>query len=210
MNRLAGFTASTLLFSSTLAAAAGGNITGVVGFRQVDRAQWAPTDTQGMLGVLADFSYWEAPLHLEVGLLGSGDSGHVETAPGSGQFDKVRQSVGDLSFGVLFIPDYGYVRPYVGLGVASVSVNARIEDASGRHTDDDTSAGWYGAAGVMWRLTPNFDLGVDARYLGGTRMQIFGSDVDVNSYTVALRLGYGWDLHRRDYDDRRPRRPRRY
>jgi len=31
-----------------------------------------------LLGVLADFSFWDAPLHIELGLRGSSDSGDFE------------------------------------------------------------------------------------------------------------------------------------
>jgi len=74
----------------------------------------------------------------------------------------------------------------------------------------DSSIGWYIGGGALWRLSPNFDLGVDGRYIGGT--SVF-DNADVNNFTVALRVGYGWDLHRRRYDDDYPprrRNPRRY
>jgi opacity protein-like surface antigen len=193
------------LLCSAAASAAGGNITGVIGYRQLDQDQWSPTDTQGMLGVLADFSYWDFPLHIELGLRGSADKA-------SGDFADLEQSVGEFSVGAVLIPDYGYMRPYFAFGLAAVTVQAQIDDNRGRDRDDDSSTGAYIGGGILWRLTPNFDLGFDARYLGGTDMRIFGNNVDVDSYTLGMRIGYGWDWHRRDYDDRRApsRRPRRY
>ncbi len=195
------------LLCSTAASAAGGNITGVAGFRQLDEDQWAPTDTHGLLGVLADFSYWDFPLHIELGLNGSRDEA-------SGRDEDLEQSVGQFSVGAVLIPDYGHMRPYFAFGVAAVTMEAEIEDAGGHDRDEDTSTGAYIGGGILWRLTPNFDLGFDARYLGGTDMRLFGNKVDADSYTVAMRIGYGWDWHRRDYDDDRrgppPRRPRRY
>jgi hypothetical protein len=182
-----------LVLWSGLASAGGGNFTGVVGFRQFDADQWEPTDTHGMLGGLIDFSYWDFPLHVELGLLGSGDSGNIGFG---GDFAEVEQRVFNFSAGVLMIPDYGVVRPYFGGGLSTATLRAEIEDQDGRFRDDDSSAGVYIAGGVLWRLTPTFDLGIDGRYLGGTQMRIFGQDVDVDSYSLALRVGYGWDLYR--------------
>jgi opacity protein-like surface antigen len=200
MNKLHAVLIAAVLAAPLPALAAGANITGTVGFRQLG-SDWQPDDTQAMGGVLADFSFWEAPLHLELGLRESG---------GSGDDNGVRHklNVGDFMAGLSVIPDYGYVRPYLSFGMAAVEAEATVN--GDRQTD--SSVGYYIGAGVLWRLTPNFDLGVDARYIGGTSVDLFGN-TDVDNYTVAMRIGYGWDLHQRRYQEDYPpprRYPRRY
>jgi opacity protein-like surface antigen len=199
MNKLHAVVIAAMSLAPLPGFAAGANITGTVGFRQLDADQWSPTETEAMFGVLADFSFWEAPLHIELGLRGSGDSGNRNG-------DRLKQSVGDFSAGIAVIPDYGYMRPYVSFGLAAVEVENKLNGNS----ESDSSAGWYVGGGVLWRMAPNFDVGVDARYLGGT--SVFNG-FDVDSYTIAARVGWGWDLHRRRYEDEAPpprRHPRRY
>lgn len=200
MNKLHAVLIAALAAAPLPSFAAGANITGTVGFRQLSN-DWSPTDTHAIGGVLADFSFWEAPLHLELGLRDSSDS-----ADSNG--DRLKLNVADFMAGLSVIPDYGYVRPYFSFGLAVVQAEATLN--GDRQTD--SSPGYYIGGGVLWRLTPNFDLGIDARYIGGT--SVFNNQ-DVDNYTVAMRIGYGWDLHRRRYDDddRYPpprRSPRRY
>jgi len=178
---------------STAAHAAGGNITGTLGFRQVDEDQWSPTDTQGLIGGIADFSYWDFPVHFEIGLRGSRDTGSFTDNAGISR--DARQTIGDFLLGVVLMPDYGPMRPYFGGGLAFTSVEAKVERANGWDSDDDTSVGAYVGGGILWRLGPNFDIGIDGRYIGGTSMNVFGNEVDVDGYTVAMRVGYGWDWY---------------
>jgi opacity protein-like surface antigen len=155
-----------------------------VGFRQLSH-NWDPTDTQAMLGVLADFSYWEAPVHIELGLRGSGDSADLNG-------DHYKLNVGDFMAGISVIPDYGYMRPYLSVGLAETEAQATLNG----NRQDDNSFGYYIGGGVLWRIAPNFDLGVDARYIGGTSVY---DNEDIDSWTLGLRIGYGWDLHQRRY-----------
>ena len=194
MNKLRAVLIAVIGLAPLPVLAAGANITGTVGFRQLSN-DWQPTDTHAMGGVLADFSMWDAPLHIELGARDSGDSS-------SRDGDRYKLNVADFMAGIAVIPDYGYVRPYLSFGMAAVQAEATLN--GDRQTD--SSVGWYIGGGALWRLSPNFDLGVDGRYIGGT--SVF-DNADVNNFTVALRIGYGWDLHRRRYDDDYPPR-RRY
>ncbi|HZP13294.1 MAG TPA: porin family protein [Nevskiaceae bacterium] len=199
MNKLRAVLIAVIGLAPASSFAAGANITGTVGFRQLSN-DWEPTETHAMGGVLADFSMWDAPLHIELGVRDSGDS---STRDG----DRYKLNVADFMAGVAVIPDYGYVRPYVSFGLAAVEAEATLNG----DRESDNSVGWYIGGGALWRLTPNFDLGVDGRYIGGT--DVF-NEADVNNFTVALRVGYGWDLHRRRYNDddypSRRRERRRY
>jgi opacity protein-like surface antigen len=197
----------------SFAQAAGGNLNGIIGFRQFDEGDWSPTDTHGMLGAQVDFSYWDFPLHVELGLRGSRDDGDDDDD--GFDFDEdagFEHTVSDFTAGIMIIPDYGPMRPYFDAGLAMVQVRAEVNEGNVRFEDDDSSPGVYIGGGILWRLTPTFNLGFDARYLGGTDVRIFGNEVDVDSYSLAMKIGYGWDLQRRGYDDRPPRRrgPRRY
>jgi opacity protein-like surface antigen len=202
MNKLHAFLIAAIGLAPLPGFAAGANITGTVGFRQLSN-DWYPTDTHAMGGLLADFSLWEAPLHIELGLRDSGDS-----ADRNGNHYKL--NVGDFMAGVSVIPDYGYVRPYLSVGLAVVEAEATLNGDK----QSDSSAGWYMGGGVLWRTAPNFTIGIDGRYIGGT--SVF-DNADVNNFTIAARIGYSWDMHMRrrqrdeDYPPPPPRRsPRRY
>lgn len=193
-----GLVAAAVAMLFAAGAQASGNITATLGTRVLDTQDWEPTEKQAMFGVLGDFQLGRSPVHLEWGLRASADDAEESGVD-------VSLAVADLSLGALFIGDRGVARPYFGLGVASVGVGLEVEGPTptGRRTedDDDQSLGYYLATGVMFRIGRSFNLGVDARWLGGTEVTLFDEEgntdkADVDSYTIGLRVGWGWDSPR--------------
>jgi opacity protein-like surface antigen len=86
----------------------------------------------------------------------------------------------------------GPLMPYVGAGISLIL--AEVEGESGGLTvsDDDAGAGLYIHGGALYRLGNTFYLGLDARLVTGTSVDIFGIDTDADYTQVALVLGWGF------------------
>lgn len=167
------------------AARAGGNTNFVLGPRALDAGFWDPVDGQQAVGVTVDFHQRGWPVGLEAGFQVSGDDTEVGTVD-------VKGGVAELSFGINKTWDHvGRASPFIGGGIASV-VAAYELDGSTVGDDDDGSLGFYVHGGAFWRLGRRFNIGVDARLLGGTDVTLLGTSGDANYSQVGLVLGWGW------------------
>jgi hypothetical protein len=184
-----------VLLCGISAVAAGGNANFVLGGRSLDEDLWAPVEDQPVFGATVDFGKKGWPVQLAAGAMFSGADDHVRVdVLGVTRTAKFTVTVAEASFGVLKIwePSSGNIRPYVGGGAAFVSASAELEVSGASVDDDDQSAGLYAQGGVFWRLGERFNIGVDARVLGGTDIEVFGASGDVDYFQVGLVLGWGW------------------
>lgn len=186
MNRFAKMcvVASVLLSS---AAYAGGNVNGTIGSRSLDEDEWEPLDRQPTIGVLADFQIGQTPLYIATGFQVSADDDEV--APGV----DATAAVVDLSAGLKLMSTQGVLRPYVGLGIASVGVAVELDGAGVDEDDDDQSFGAYFGGGAILRIGRHFNLGADLRWIRGTDIELFEAETDADSFVASVLIGYGWD-----------------
>jgi hypothetical protein len=177
-------------------ALAGGNANFTFGVRGLDKDFWGGLDNQGVFGVTVDFGKEAWPIHLEVGAAGSGATDKMRDPFLPAVQIDVTGGVGEVTFGVnkTWKPASGSYRPYIGGGVASVSAKTTIETTQGDVDEDDSSFGVYFHGGVFWRIGTRFNLGVDGRLMGGTKITLFDNKGDANYGQVALLLGWGWPV----------------
>ena len=193
---------------------AGGNANFVLGGRGLSSDFWEPNEGQGSLGVNVDFGKESWPVQIALGMHGSFATneeglgfGHDFDRPELADFANfadfdidvdslkadVNSSVGEFSAGILWRrKGERKVIPYVGGGVTWVSVRKEIEHRFVTISDDDFSPGGYVNGGVFWRLGKRFNIGIDARIVGGTNIELFGEDGDANYGQLGLILGWGW------------------
>jgi hypothetical protein len=176
------------------AALAGGNANFTIGERNLGD-EWGPLDGQPMLGATVDWGPDDWPVHFAWGINGSVGS---QDEYYSGE---ILAAFGELSFGGLWLPIRDKpVRPYVGAGIASVSVVYERDYYWGYTSDaDDRDFSYYANAGVYWRLGPRFNLGIDLRYGWGTELDLSFESKFEEQYRVkgdylafSLLLGFGW------------------
>jgi hypothetical protein len=155
------------------------------GGRALNKDDWDPLDEQGVLGVQLAIQSAGSLVGFEVGLQGSYDDDDVGGV-------HVEGSVSELYAGVhkSFGNSASTVRPYVGAGVSLVSAHLQGSLGSTKVSDDDTSGGLYAHGGVAFQLSPNFRLGADLRFLGGTDINLFGANGDADYAQFALFLGF--------------------
>jgi len=105
---------------------------------------------------------------------------------------EVETRISEGSVGVLKIRKQArHFRPFLGAGIAWVKVE-QVTQASGAGSaqDSDTSFGGYAEGGVNWRVARYLNIGVHARFLLGTRLDLHGGDADYAQ--VGFVLGWGW------------------
>ncbi|NOT31599.1 MAG: outer membrane beta-barrel protein [Planctomycetes bacterium] len=124
------------------------------------------------------------PVGFEVGLSFAGDSTTVSGVD-------VTNTFLELSLGARGVFGDGPLFPYVGGGVALITAEVEGESGGSSVSDDDASVGLYGHGGVLYRLGVNFFVGIDARLVTGTSLEIFGIDSDADYTQIAAVLGWG-------------------
>ena len=182
--------------------AAGGNANFILGSRGLDGDFWGETDSQGVFGVQVDFGPDKWPVKVALGLsvsaAESDDFGCVfcgiddHDGPILGA-RSLTSGVFEFSSGVLYQPrKERMTRPYVGGGLAFIGAGQEVSRGLVVVDDDDTTVGFYVNGGVTWRLGKRFNIGVDARVVTGTSLELFGKKGDANYGQLGLVLGWGW------------------
>ena len=155
----------------------------LLGWRGLGDDAWEPVDDQLLFGI--DFGY-EPPdslLGVEIG--------------GSVSYDEERRTGEDVELGVAD----GYVglrrtfargarvQPYVGAGVAVLDARVRgpaVED------DDQQSFAGSARAGIAWFAGESWFVGLDARQVLGTDLDLAGAPDDFDLLALSFTIGVGY------------------
>jgi hypothetical protein len=84
------------------------------------------------------------------------------------------------------------MHPFVVGGLAFVLATAEVQSGFWWVDDDDSSGAVYAQGGIFWRLGRRFNIGVDARLLTGSEIELFGEKGDADYFQFGLLLGFGW------------------
>lgn len=186
-------TAVMVLVTSSLVspALADGNVNFMVGLRSLEGDVWDTLDDQILFGAMVDLGDADWPVHIEIGAFYSDDK-LTDTILGFGSLS-FSASVADVGVGVQKGWDlrHGF-RPFVGGGLAVATAHVAISGAGVHLSDSDTSAGIYGHGGILWRIQPRLNVGLDLRALRGTDIELAGMEDDADYLQVSLLLGWGW------------------
>ena len=168
-----------------------GNVQFLVGQRYMDDF-WKPLDRQPLFGVAVDFAPKGSPVH--VALSGSGSAENQTVATPFFGHTNAKAGVFELSAGFVWLPvKKAIARPYLGAGIVTLgaAVNGDWADFFNA-TDTDHSFGFYGNAGIFFKVGDTFNIGIDGRIVRGTKIQ-FGTATGNADYTQAsLLLGFSF------------------
>lgn len=160
------------------------------GQRMLDSDEWDPTDDLTMGGINymrrgpGGWLFWDFSVTF-------GDD--EETALIDDEVFDVSAKAWEIDLGLATVLDIGVLRPYFGAGLAVVNVNAEIARDGASFQDDSTTVGGYGRAGLSLEVTKSGGLvGVEARYLVGTDLDIAGVDTDVDGLQALVMVGFSW------------------
>jgi hypothetical protein len=175
-----------LLASASVAAVAddrSGTFGVLFGTRMMDESDWEPIDDHTAYGITLSFNRGEWPVEIAFDLTRTEDDATADL--GGGPID-VEGETTEVAVGVRKFWGQRW-RPFIGGGLCMT----RAEFEAGTQKDDDTAAGLWINAGIMWRATRHFSLGVDAR-VSRVSATIFNDDGEVGGDQIALVVGTGW------------------
>ena len=188
--------AAALLAASTASAVdMAGNVQFVIGQRYMSDDLWKPLDEPTVFGVEIDFAPASSPVHVALGLQFAGDSGNATVEdPFLGATGSVDSTLFEFSTGFLWHPvKKAIVRPYLGAGalmmVAANDTTWGVFDDDG---ESDQSFGFYGNAGLFFKVGDHFNIGIDGRIVRGTNITLAGRELDADYEQVAILLGFSW------------------
>jgi len=161
------------------------------GERELRDEVWEPVERQTALGFTIAAASFEEGLGMQFQYFeGRGDADEDEPGSGVGSSTSRHHEVG---FGLwLPIETHTPLMPYVGFG--ALRMWARFESAPPgivAHSDD-VSNGGFANAGLLFRIGAHLVLGVEARVVFGTRLEIQGERVDADYGQVSAVLGWAF------------------
>ena len=168
-----------------------GNVQFLVGQRYLGDF-WKPLDTPMMFGVSVDFAPESAPVHVALGASMAGDQ-QVISGPYFGETGDVQDGFFEISAGFVWLPvKKSVARPYLGAGIvilgAGVGANFDFWDTG----TGDHSFGFYGDAGIFFKVGDTFNIGLDGRIVRGTSITLAEQDGDADYEQASLLLGFSF------------------
>jgi len=139
-----------------------------------------PDDGQSVLGL--EFATGTGkPIGVELGVQG----GATDEGDNASDGTVVLEAYGGVrkTFGT------GSVRPVLGVGLAAIHAGVRTD--LGASDDHDSSLAGYAHVGVGFMLSESISLGLDARGLFGSDLEILGADFDADYEQLTLVLAIG-------------------
>lgn len=185
------FAAGVLVASGASAEDMSGNVQFLVGQRYMSD-YWKPLDRPTMFGVIVDFAPESSPVRVALGGQFALASKSV-TDPVFGKTGDVNAGMFEFSAGFLWLPvRKGVVRPYLGAGAVLITAGIGNDWADWGSGDTDTSFGFYGNAGLYFKVGDTFNIGLDGRIVRGTSIQLGPDEGDANYEQVSLLLGFSF------------------
>lgn len=162
-----------------------GNVNFSLGAKALEEDDWEPVEEHNEFGINIDFRQKEWPISIAIALVGSKDD---ESIAGY----KFELSTTEVRFGAKknWSPNQ-VMHPFLGGGLALLSIDVEVSDGSGKGTDDDSSIGIWLEGGIFWTLNNSFNIGFELGYSKG-EVSSFGYDVDAGGGHAGLILGYHW------------------
>lgn len=173
-----------------------GNVQFLIGQRYLRNDFWKPLDSPSNFGLEIDFAPKSSPVHVALGVIVAGQSGTATVA--TPFFGKTAGSIDtrffEFSAGFLWHPvKKAIVRPYLGAGALTLTA-ANESDwgffSSNSHSDQ--SFGFYGNAGIFFKVGDNFNIGLDGRIVRGTKVTLSGVEGDADYEQIGMLLGFSW------------------
>jgi outer membrane protein W len=83
-------------------------------------------------------------------------------------------------------------RPYLGAGVLTMFASVDAGANAWNGGDSDHSFGFYGNAGLFFKVGSSFNIGIDGRIVRGTSVTLAGTELDANYERASMLFGFSW------------------
>lgn len=153
---------------------------------------FAPVAEPASFGFEVDFAPKKSPVHVALGMNFAGETKRV---PGTyfGETGKVGVGFLEFSAGFVWQPvKHSFVRPYIGAGVVRMFAFVGGGSDYWISGESDQSFGFYGNAGLYFKVGDTFNIGIDGRCVRGTSITLARIDGNVDYNQVSLLLGFSW------------------
>ena len=188
--------AATLIAAGTASAEdMAGNTQFLIGQRYLGDDRWKPLDSPSVFGVEVDFAPASSPVRVALGVIVASESGTATIAdPFFGETGSVDSRFFEFSAGCVWHPvKKAIVRPYLGAGVLTmVAANGSDWGLFSSNSHNDQSYGFYGNAGVFFKVGAHFNIGIDGRIVRGTKIRIETFKLNADYEQLSLLLGFSW------------------
>jgi len=169
-----------------------GNVQFFVGQRWLGD-EWQPIDEPAIFGVEVDFAPQSSPIRVALASFMAADSQDIGSGTFLGDTGDVDIGFFELSAGFLWLPvKQGVARPYLGAGALMMGAVIGSNWDWFEDNDFDHSFGFYGTAGVYFKVGDTFNIGMDGRIVRGTEFSFAGTEIDGDYEQVSLLLGFSW------------------
>ena len=166
-----------------------GNVQFLIGQRWLSD-DWRVANEAGVFGVEVDFAPVTSPVHVALSMQLAGDD---STLPGPLTSGDVNAGCFEFSAGFLWLPvKKAIVRPYIGGGgltMAAATGNDFLLFGADEHAQ---SFGFYGNAGVFFKVGDHFNIGVDGRIVRETNFELGPIERDGDYEQVSFLIGFSW------------------
>jgi hypothetical protein len=153
---------------------------------------WKPLDEPAAFGIEVDFAPKKSPVHVALATNVSTDSAQV-SSPFFGETGHVAVGFIEFSAGFVWLPvKHAVARPYLGAGVLTILAAVDAGANAWNGGDTDQSFGFYGNAGIFFKVGDSFNIGLDGRLVRGTSLTLAGQEVDADYERASLLLGFSW------------------
>jgi hypothetical protein len=153
---------------------------------------WTPVDEPASFGFEVDFAPKKSPVHVALGMNFASETERV-AGPYFAQTGKVGVGFLEFSAGFVWQPvRKAVVRPYLGAGVLRTFAFVGAGSDYWIDGETDQSFGFYGNAGIFFKVGDTFNIGIDGRFVRGTSITLAGFQGDVDYDQVSLLLGFSW------------------
>lgn len=163
------------------------NSVGIVLGNREFNADFEPLEDQQVFGVETVIAHTSENL-FEFGFVGSSENEDVFVS-GVGILD-YEVSSNEIYAGMRVSTGDAQFRPYLGVGLTRIEVEAALNDGILELSASDSAVGLYAHAGIQASLNEHIWVGFDVRSVFGTDMELSGIETDADYFQFAGMLGF--------------------
>ncbi|MEK7309829.1 MAG: hypothetical protein AAB038_03345 [Planctomycetota bacterium] len=167
-----------------------GNLNIFWGTKTLEKDSWDPVETQGDVGLALDFRKKDWSVNMAIEFFSStGENSAWD--PSLGLVDYTGATT-EFNVGIKKIwEDSGNMRPFIGVGISSVTATFAGAGSFGTISDSSGAVGTWLSGGVFWTFNKSFNMGFEFKASTAT-VTLYGIGGDAGGEHIGLFFGFHW------------------
>lgn len=165
-----------------------GNISGIIGQKDLEEKDWPEHDEHGAIGMLLDVKKKDWPISIAIDLFGTGDEDKSSNPRYEGY--TAEANIGLRKIFQLPIQNCR-LRPYIGGGIALINAEEKMTTTQLTRSDEDSDTGYWLGIGSYYTVSERFHVGIDVRY-SEAQVDLFEEEREVGGMMSGITVGYRW------------------